>query len=146
MKIHFTEVSLVKVGHKFYTMEKLLRGEWTRYSNNGEYVNMTDYAATLQAFSHWTYHVSNGLLMVTDLQGVKQEDKSLPGKHIFCLCDPAIHTNDENVMRFTGTNLGEQGFKLFLDNHKCNDVCRHLALPVGMAGHTCKGTIISDSF
>ncbi|KAL3688046.1 hypothetical protein R1sor_014355 [Riccia sorocarpa] len=131
-KVKFTEVTLLETEGKFYTKEKLLKGEWIRFSNNAEYVNKTNYAATLQAFSHWTYYITGGLLMVTDLQGVKVRDASAPSQYVFLLCDPAIHTNDANVLRFTNTNFGEHGYKLFLQNHECNDVCRHVRLPAGV--------------
>ncbi|KAL2630193.1 hypothetical protein R1flu_014879 [Riccia fluitans] len=108
-KVVFTEVSLLDMDGKFYTKERLLRGEWIRFSNTAEYVNKINYAATLQAFSHWSYWVTSGMLLVTDLQGVKLQDEVNPGKHMFLLCDPAIHTDDANVLRFTNTNLGKEG-------------------------------------
>lgn len=46
----------------------MLTGAWIKYSSNAGYVNTPEYRATLHAFSHWTFHVSRGLLMVTDLQ------------------------------------------------------------------------------
>jgi hypothetical protein len=124
-RVQFTEVTTLEVGTganvKFYNMESLLEGEWLRYSNNGGYVNTMDYAAVLQAFTHWTHERSRGLLMVTDLQGVRM-----------------VHCTD--VLRFTRTNLGAEGFKLFFDTHKCNDVCEKLGLKVGTAGRTLSGT------
>ncbi|XP_024402664.1 uncharacterized protein [Physcomitrium patens] len=143
-KVEFTEVTTLEVGSgsniKFYNMESLLEGEWMRYSNNGGYVNTLDYAAVLQAFTHWTHERSRGLLMVTDLQGVRMTN--LFGENVFCLCDPAIHCTD--VMRFTRTNLGAEGFKLFFETHKCNDVCEKLRLAVGTAGRTLSGTKVGS--
>ncbi|KAG0555935.1 hypothetical protein KC19_11G014000 [Ceratodon purpureus] len=139
-RVEFTEVTTLEVGTganvKYYNMESLLEGEWLRYSNNGGYVNTMDYAAVLQAFTHWTHERSRGLLMVTDLQGVRIENSD--GENVFNLCDPAIHCTD--VLRFTRTNLGAEGFKLFFDTHKCNDVCEKLGLAVGTAGRTLSGT------
>jgi hypothetical protein len=139
-KVEFTQVTTLEVGGgptvKYFNMEQVLEGQWIRYSNNGGYVNTSDYAAVLQAFTHWTHERSRGLLMVTDLQGVRL--KNADGENVFCLCDPAIHCTD--VMRFTRTNLGQEGFKLFFDTHKCNDVCKHLGLAVGTAGRTISGT------
>jgi hypothetical protein len=139
-KVEFTQVTTLEVGsgstRKFYNMEEVLEGTWIRYSNNGGYVNTSDYAAVLQAFTHWTHERSRGLLMVTDLQGVRMKNEH--GESVFRLCDPAIHCTD--VMRFTRTNLGAEGFKLFFDTHKCNDVCKHLGLAVGTAGRTMSGT------
>lgn len=76
----------------------------------------------MQAFSHWTYHASNGYMMVTDLQGVVNGD-------VFWLCDPAIHCDDK-ILAFTKTNLGKGGYKLFFDTHVCNHVCKQLKLPL----------------
>jgi hypothetical protein len=139
-KVEFTQVTTLEVGsgptRKFYNMEEVLEGTWIRYSNNGGYVNTLDYAAVLQAFTHWTHERSRGLLMVNDLQGIRQKNEH--GESVFRLCDPAIHCTD--VMRFTRTNLGLEGFKLFFDTHKCNDVCKHLGLAVGTAGRTISGT------
>ncbi|KAL3679451.1 hypothetical protein R1sor_022407 [Riccia sorocarpa] len=66
------------------------------------------------------------------LRGLKVRDASAPSQYVFLLCDPAIHTNDANVLKFTNTNFGEHGCKLFLQDHECNDVCRHLQLPTGV--------------
>lgn len=145
-RVEFTEVTTLEVcsgpNTKFYNMESLLEGAWLRYSNNGGYVNTLDYAAVLQAFTHWTYEVSRNLLMVTDLQGVRMKNSS--GENVFCLCDPAIHCTD--VLRFTRTNLGTEGFRLFFETHKCNDVCEKLGLRVGTAGRTRSGTIVGSYF
>ncbi|KAL3692237.1 hypothetical protein R1sor_005888 [Riccia sorocarpa] len=135
-KVKFTKITLLKTEGKFYTKEKLLPGAWTRYSNNVQYVNRTQNGATLQAFSHWTYHVTSGLLLVTDLQGVKLPNENVPGENVFWLTDPAIHTSDANILRFTNTNFGDDGCKLFLQNHQCNDVCQLLELPSGSACQT----------
>ena len=59
---------------------------------------------------------------------------------MFTLSDPAIHCTD--VLRFSRTNLGEEGFRLFFNSHKCNDVCRALRLPVP-GGTTSAGTRLS---
>jgi hypothetical protein len=136
--VEFTEVSVLEVKGKFYNMEMLLKGKWIKYNSNGGYINLEEYTATLQAFTHWTYEYSDKLLMVTDLQGVRAPDSD--GHMRFRLCDPAIHCTD--VLRFTKTNLGPEGFKLFLNTHKCNDVCKNLKLKPGRNGVTTSGTIV----
>lgn len=60
---------------------------------------------------------------------------------MFLLSDPAIHCTD--VLRFSRTNLGEQGFGLFFGSHKCNDVCRALRLPAP-GGETSAGTKLAS--
>jgi hypothetical protein len=136
--VEFTEVSVLEVEGKFYNMEMLLLGKWIKYNSNGGFINLEEYRATLQAFTHWTYECSDKLLMVTDLQGVLAPNSD--GHMRFHLCDPAIHCTD--VLRFTKTNLGPEGFKLFFNTHKCNDVCRNLKLKPGRNGVTTSGTIV----
>jgi hypothetical protein len=125
--VTFTLVSTLKVGTKFYNMEKLLTGRWIRYSNNLNYVNTKEYAETLHAFSHWTYHRSKGLLVVNDLQGV--EIMGTNGCKEFWLCDPAVHCTDAIRYEKTKTNWSEPGMKRFLEAHECNYICTTLRLP-----------------
>ncbi|CAM6099572.1 unnamed protein product [Calypogeia fissa] len=125
--VTFTLVSTLRVGTKFYNMEKLLTGRWIRYSNNLNYVNTKEYAETLHAFSHWTYHRSKGLLVVNDLQGV--EIMGTNGCKEFWLCDPAVHCTDAIRYEKTKTNWSEPGMKRFLEAHECNYICTTLRLP-----------------
>lgn len=89
---------------------------------------------TLQAFTHWTHHVSGALLMVqVNPEGVYFRENSPAGYEYLCFEDPVIHCSD--VMRFIThmhidihTNLGSEGFKLFFASHKCNEVCKKLDL------------------
>ncbi|KAG2489220.1 hypothetical protein HYH03_012242 [Edaphochlamys debaryana] len=127
-EISFVPVSLLRVTEsgcpeekRWFTAEPLLQGgAFTRFSNNAGYVNANDYRATLQAFTHWTHQFSDGVLMVTDLQGVLADGR-------FVLTDPAVHCG-EHLDRFTSTNLGEEGAKLFFQTHECNGVCKGLGL------------------
>ncbi|PNH01985.1 Alpha-protein kinase vwkA [Tetrabaena socialis] len=121
-KISFSQVSLLKVGTMFYCMEKELMGDFIKYSNNVGYVNTAEYADTLQAFSHWSWDFSDGVFMITDLQGVMDRTNNL-----FWLCDPAIHSAAD-INRFGDTNFGEEGYKLFFESHKCNSICKGLSL------------------
>jgi len=103
-------------------VERVLEGEFSKWFSNGEYARRTDdpeYSATLEAFSHWTYQVTAGYLMVTDIQGIRVGDR-------FILSDPAIHCTDAS--RFGNTNLGEDGFSQRFSTHKCNKICKALGL------------------
>ncbi|KAI5077766.1 hypothetical protein GOP47_0007590 [Adiantum capillus-veneris] len=124
-KVVFTVVSTLHVQpNTYYNMEKVLKGLWTKFNSNAGYVSdKGTYTDTLQAFSHWTHERSRGMIMVTDLQGVQTSSE---GTGAFLLCDPAIHSRD--VLHFTRTNLGEQGFQLFDNSHKCNTICQKLGL------------------
>jgi len=140
--VQFTAVSVLQVGDStYYNMEKWLEGTWIRYSNNVNYVNTKEYAATLHAFSHWTYQRSNGLLMVTDLQGVQVAGSD--GKNVFMLCDPAVHC--KHVYRYsrTKTNWSTAGMDSFFETHRCNNICRSLSLTPKSSSFTCKGTVIN---
>lgn len=107
--------------------------EFHRFTNNINYAmleetaNMTgvdvEFLKQLLAFSHWTYQVSDGYLMVVDLQGVI----SFNGAELH-LTDPAIHCTD--LLRFGRTNLGERGMQEFFNHHACNEVCRKMGLVV----------------
>lgn len=131
--VHFTTVSVLRVGLAeltYYNMEALLEGTWIRYSNNLNYVNTKEYAATLHAFTHWTYQRSQGRLMVTDLQGVQV--KGSKGKSgVFMLCDPAIHCKFLDRYARTKTNWSTAGMESFFQTHKCNEICRALDLKPG---------------
>ena len=55
----------------FYTMEDIFpdyRIKFIKYNSNWGFVNKTDFASTLNAFSHWTYEHTKHYLMVVDLQ------------------------------------------------------------------------------
>jgi hypothetical protein len=79
----------------------------------------------VQAFSHWTHHVTGGALMVVDCQGVY-----CAATRTFKLTDPAIHATA--LTRFGGTNMGDLGFARFYKTHVCNQYCRALGLTAGV--------------
>ena len=72
----------------------------------------------LQAFSHWTYHITADTMLVVDLQGVEKEGQ-------FILTDPSIHCKEDI---FGCTNLGDTGIKLFFKSHICSSICKSMAL------------------
>ncbi|RHX97000.1 hypothetical protein DYB25_011468, partial [Aphanomyces astaci] len=93
-----------------------------KLTNNLGYVcddeSMADVVAVAAAFSHWTWHVTKGKLMVVDLQG-QRTSKGL------VLTDPAVHCVD--LERFnSGTNLGVRGMDAFFHSHQCNSICNAL--------------------
>jgi len=124
--VNFLEVSVIRVNEacgssKYYNAEVLLanyKTNFVKWNNNAGYVNEDAFAATLDAFSHWTYDVTGGYLMVVDLQGVRHEAA-------YVLTDPSIHCEEQ---RFGSTNFGEAGFKTFFANHICGEVCQRMRL------------------
>jgi len=61
--------------------EKYLEGEWTKWNANNGYVNQSK--LSVHAYCHWTYHTSNGDLVMCDMQGVRDTDK-------YTITDPCI--------------------------------------------------------
>ncbi|XP_028401291.1 alpha-protein kinase vwkA-like [Dendronephthya gigantea] len=127
--ILFTKVVVVSLRGRpkpFYcSQEPLIEGSYVKYNSNHGFVNKNEYAATLNAFSHWTYHVTDGYLMVVDLQGVKH---STGDGFKFTLTDPALHCKD--LTRFSSTNLGTAGMHRFFRTHHCNSICKAMSLPL----------------
>jgi hypothetical protein len=76
----------------------------------------------VQAFSHWTYHVSGGRLMVTDCEGCFDA-----ARNVFTLTDPAVHC--VSLLAYGGTNMGTKGFERFFKTHRCNAICCAMNLP-----------------
>ena len=106
---------------KYFNVEVLLsdyKERFKKWNNNCGYVSETNYSATLDAFSHWTYTVTEGFLMVVDLQGVDRDDK-------YILTDPSVHCKEP---RFGLTNLGDYGMEQFFKSHRCGSVCEAMKL------------------
>jgi hypothetical protein len=122
-KVNFLNVKLLRcstvdVRTRYYAIEPKLDAEYKRFNVNTGVI--TKLRHTLEAFAHFTYEYTEGYLVVCDLQGIELTDE-------FLLTDPAIHCIDP--LRFGGTNFGEDGInKLFLANHRCNDICKKLKL------------------
>ena len=74
-----------------------------------------------QAFSHWTYKVSNKHLMVCDLQGQPNIDG------YFEFTDPCIHYHSDKS-KFGRTDHGDKGINNFFKTHQCNHLCKILSI------------------
>lgn len=126
----FFSYRLPTTGEIMFVMEPKLNGQFTKYNSNfGEtYHDDKNYNYTpsqlakreeicqaAEAFSHFTLSDSGGSMLVCDLQGVND-----------FLTDPQIHT--ENGKGFGMGNMGMQGIQKWIDQHKCNDICKALGL------------------
>lgn len=114
-----------KLQSKYYAVEKVLKGNFTKYNNNFDFVadfskykekaeEMFLFNEVAQAFSHYTFQKSDGNLLVCDLQGVVHK-----------LTDPMILTKKQNKLQ---GNLSCAGIAQFFTTHQCNDVCKALSL------------------
>ena len=121
--VRFLDVTLmhVKETGKYYSLEEFIESGFIKWTNNAGYVNEETYASTLNAFSHWTYQITNEYLVVADLQGFVKNGNE------YVLTDPAIECPD-GLLRFTSTNLGIDGVKKFFESHQCNPICKFLRL------------------
>lgn len=103
-------------------------GEFLKFTNNLSYVkkdaSKEELLKLLVAFSHWTFHISNGYLLISDLQGIFHHNLA-EDKKTLLLTDPAIHCTQP---RWGLTNLGTDGMQHFFSSHECNEHCRTLAL------------------
>lgn len=123
------ETILVTKGHIItsnsgiqYLAEPLIRNFKKFTSNSGWIDNdgswMTE---AMEAFSHYTYHMTCGELIVCDLQGrYRDNSRFRNGKSRFELTDVAICSRSRS---FGPTDLAEKGIESFFANHVCNQFC-----------------------
>lgn len=103
-------------GSPVFCCERLIAGDYIKYNNNSGFVDDEHLRSTPQAFSHFTFHESEGREMVVDVQGVGD-----------LYTDPQFHTHDGE--EYGEGNLGPRGMASFLSTHHCDDLCRLLGLP-----------------
>lgn len=104
-----------------FSIEELLEGNFEKWNSNAGFVKNTPEAMLPNAFSHFTYNVSEGKLMVLDLQGTQDGDA-------YILTDPAVQTI-RDISFQNPTNVGEPAMEQFFQAHKCNEYCARLKLP-----------------
>ena len=110
--------------NKFFIAEHYMEGNYIKYNNNAGWINEKLKESCefklLQAFSHYTYCKSKGVLLIVDLQGVRDKDT-------IQLTDPAIHSFVKRTL-FGVTNKGTLGISQFFLSHECNVHCKKLNL------------------
>jgi hypothetical protein len=112
---------------RYAGLEEILHGgeDYQKWTNNALYVDQ-EAEPILLAFIHWTWHVTDGYMMVCDIQGIETKKDEITE---FVLTDPCLHCKD--VTRYTSassTNLGESGMDMYFKTHKCNHICKQLKL------------------
>jgi hypothetical protein len=103
--------------YKYYYVENYINGYYEKYNNNAGWINnnLNESALIAQTFSHFSWQITKGYLMIVDLQGVGG-----------VLTDPQIHCL--NPKKFGKGNLGYVGIMKFFMSHVCNHYCRRLDL------------------
>ena len=107
---------------RYLIIEDSIDGKFTKFNNNSDYVNHTTKCSTAQTFSHFTYHISNQKMMLTDIQGASIADKTG-----YLLTDAAIHSVSGE---FGGSDCKLVGMEKFLQGHCCNSLCQALRVPI----------------
>jgi hypothetical protein len=100
-------------------VEPFLDGKFVKFLSNTGWVNQDVEAKLAHAFSHWTWHTSNGSCLVCDMQGIRFCDGYL-------LTDPACHTLQHTM---GVTDLGQAGMESFFRTHVCNEFCKTYSRP-----------------
>ena len=117
--IEFVPAQLLDLGDvntfpfRFMALEPWIPGKYEKKTSNAGHIAKDSELA--QAFSHYTWQMTGGEIMVVDIQGVGNT-----------LTDPQIHSLDTD--RFGRGNLCSKGMDAFFLNHVCNDICRTLEL------------------
>ncbi|XP_038062563.1 alpha-protein kinase 1-like [Patiria miniata] len=114
-------VSNVIPANATLAVEPYLEGKYVKFNNNSGYSEKAD-IATPAAFSHFTYHESNGTALVCDLQGVRSSSG-------YKFSDPAVNSKGTELGFYGSTDLGICGIVKFFKNHTCNDLCKRLNKP-----------------
>jgi hypothetical protein len=102
-----------QIGEKVLVEPFLGKDAYVKFNSNSGWENK-NCGLTMAAFSHFTYHSSDGKMLVCDLQGVKTDDR-------YILTDPAICSVQQ---AFGITDLGEDGIRSFFADHECTELCK----------------------
>ncbi|CAD8068123.1 unnamed protein product [Paramecium sonneborni] len=93
-------------GNSFWIAERYFTGEFVKYNNNYGFISddNSDINHLAQAYTYYTYFISNFTYMVNDVQGV--------GNYF---TDPALNTKDSN---FDETDMGIDGQSMYMVNYE----------------------------
>lgn len=110
----------IKEQARFFAGERYLPGVFLKYNSNNGYVseNVMRHHEAVQAFTHFTFVMSGGSLLVADLQGVAREEEVL-------LTDPQVLSLAGD---FGPGDLRAPGMRACLAAHRCGSMCRKLGL------------------
>eukprot|EP01013_Petalomonas_cantuscygni_P038843 TRINITY_DN7006_c0_g1_i1.p1 TRINITY_DN7006_c0_g1~~TRINITY_DN7006_c0_g1_i1.p1 ORF type:complete len:764 (-),score=117.56 TRINITY_DN7006_c0_g1_i1:554-2845(-) len=105
--------------NRILNIEMAWVGTFLKFNNNNGWRD--DKHDAPQAFTHYSYAVSDGRFMVCDLQGWVTDRGYL-------FTDPAVHTMYRSKLLPLPTNLGMDGMARFFATHRCGKACRTLGL------------------
>ena len=105
--------------NEYVVVEDYIPGEYTKWCDNYGFWSPGS-PHSMQAFVHYGWYYTGGQKMVTDLQGVRNDDS-------YVLTDPAMLSLSPG--HFGCTDMGPEGMALLLLKHSCNSMCRNLPKP-----------------
>ncbi|XP_060582516.1 uncharacterized protein LOC132738919 [Ruditapes philippinarum] len=114
--------STVAFGKKFnkdeyVAFEEKLEGNFTTFiDKRGNTLDGNKCCLILEAFSHYSFVVSEGNFVICGLQGVYRKDKSE-----FILTNPTIHSREG---KFGPGDKRDPGIRDVTQNHTCNKFCQ----------------------
>ncbi|GLC42828.1 hypothetical protein PLESTM_001387400 [Pleodorina starrii] len=135
LKLKYLEVSLLRYhvydqksrrSPRNSFMEEFVLGKLVKYNDNGGGVaSQADFLSVCDAFPHWSYHATEGRLMVTDIQGWLDKDA-----REVRLTDPCIHCQALGLLDDANKDRWLQGMEDFFKSHTCGETCKALKLDV----------------
>lgn len=131
LQFNLSNIYKIKNGgtFRYLAAENLINGTYKKNSCTGQNNDCLNEASLIaQAFSHFTWQLTKGNLLITELQGVRG-----------LLTDAQIHCLD--LSKFGEGNLGYFGMMKFFMTHYCNKYCTQLKLI-----HPRKNLIIDEKF
>ncbi|KAI0973660.1 kinase-like domain-containing protein [Xylaria arbuscula] len=114
-----------------FSLVEPMINNYEKFNSNSGWVNRStgDWGELMQALSHFSFHNSDGKLLLCDLQGGVYQDG-------YILSDPVIMSKDNG--KYGPTDLGIDGIRLFFEKHRCTRFCR---AEWRTPRHTSQGTI-----
>ena len=133
--ISFTEVSSIKVIetndpnstpklNEYCVVEDYIPGQFKKWCNNYGFISSEASSShkSMPAFMHWSWANSRGEKMISDLQGVRNDNPQS-----YTLTDPAMLSI---AGEYGVTDTGVEGMAMFFLHHtECNSFCEDLPKP-----------------
>ena len=113
----FVQICQTAVWHRTQSKQRMLVepfiANFENFNSNSGWQNSSEWAKALQSLSHFSYHYSQGDVLLCDLQGAVESDAVV-------LTDPVLLSRDK---RYGPTDLGQKGIENFFHHHVCNKWC-----------------------
>ena len=103
-------------------VQRYVEGTYDKFIGNAGWVNEDLPTNVPPAFAHYSYHITDGEMLVCDLQGARNTDA-------YILSDPAIHHATRGPNYYGITDLGNAGIQEFFRTHKCSRLCESFLKP-----------------